>query len=135
LTPGTPGEPVHDCLRKASVCLGGPREPGNSYNTSVVQRFSVDPDRCIDERFYINPIPHHCQLAKACLLHMSQSLHRDICHVGRIARTNSDIPDLNDGFHGIYPKNFNMLAASGRSISISRPSMTPSYMRWSKPLY
>jgi hypothetical protein len=95
---------VYDTLRKLQSVLMVPENEGIRIIHPSFSDFLVDPSRCTDERFYINPIPHHAQLAKACLRHMTQSLHRDMCQLGGSPRMNSDVPDLDEQLSQFIPE-------------------------------
>jgi hypothetical protein len=103
-TPIAHSESVYDSLRKLQPVLVVPESEAIHIIHPSFSDFLVDPGRCPDERFYIEPIPHHCQLAKACLRHMSRSLHRDMCHMGRIPLMNADILDLDDRLSRYIPE-------------------------------
>jgi NACHT domain len=55
--------------------------------------FLTDPQRCSDERFYINGTAHHSRLGALCLELMNTTLTKNICRLPRYAM-NKDVEDL-----------------------------------------
>ena len=55
--------------------------------------FIVDPNRCINQRFYVSPHHHHSQLLICCLDLMGRTLEKNICRMPEGA-ANSDVSDL-----------------------------------------
>ena len=68
--------------------------PVRPFHTSFPD-FITDPDRCINQRFYISPPHHHSQLLIGCLDLMDRTLEKNMCRLpGGVA--NSDINDLKE---------------------------------------
>ena len=57
--------------------------------------FLVDPARCTDSHFVVNPDEHHALLARMCLEAM-RSLRRDICGIQGPSKLDSEVGDLSE---------------------------------------
>jgi len=55
--------------------------------------FLMDPKRCQDSRFYVDPPVHHTEILLSCLHLMEERLKRNICNLGNVTAL-SDVGDL-----------------------------------------
>ena len=55
--------------------------------------FLMDPERCTDHRFFIDPLVYHTEIMLSCLRVMNERLKKDICELGDYASL-SDVKDL-----------------------------------------
>ena len=55
--------------------------------------FLMDPERCTDHRFFIDPLVYHTEIMLSCLRVMNERLKKDICELGDCASL-SDVKDL-----------------------------------------
>jgi hypothetical protein len=56
--------------------------------------FIMDASRCKDVRFRLDPKEHHQVLAARCLTTLNNQLHRDMCSIRDLTRTNAEVSDL-----------------------------------------
>ena len=68
---------LHSLLRVP----GSMEDPIQIFHKSFPD-FLIDPGRCRDERFVVEPAAHHEEILVACLRFMEEMLKRDICNLG-----------------------------------------------------
>jgi hypothetical protein len=56
--------------------------------------FLMDPKRCQDTRFFVDPPVHHTEILLSCLDLMDKRLKRNICNLDNHAVLDSDVNDL-----------------------------------------
>ena len=71
-------------LHSLLLVPGSIEEPIQVFHKSFPD-FIIDPNRCEDERFVIEPTAHHVKTLLACLRFMDKRLKRDICNLGDYA--------------------------------------------------
>ena len=78
----------------------GEVEPIRTFHKSFPD-FLTDPERCRDERFFINPPVHHAIILFSCLDLMKRKLKRDICNLKESnLRDVEDLPALMETWIG-----------------------------------
>ena len=75
-TPGisTTLDPLHSLLLVPEIA----EDPVRNFHKSFPD-FLMDPQRCQDMRFFVDPAAHHTEILFSCLQLMEQKLRRDIC--------------------------------------------------------
>ncbi|KAG8919923.1 hypothetical protein FRC02_001264 [Tulasnella sp. 418] len=61
---------------------------------SSARFFFTDRSRCQDQRFQVDPISTHTDLALKCIIHMKASLKRNMLGIARPTVLNTDVPHL-----------------------------------------
>jgi hypothetical protein len=67
-------------LRSVLLFPNNEADPIRSFHKSFPD-FLMDPQRCKDERFFINPSVHHQEILLSCLSLMKEKLKRNICNL------------------------------------------------------
>jgi len=74
---------IHSTIRSLHSLLLVPEsmeDPIHVFHKSFPD-FLVDPDRCEDKRFFVEPIDHHAEILLACLKLMGNRLKKNICNL------------------------------------------------------
>ena len=80
--------PLHSLL----LVPDGTEDPICAFHKSFPD-FLMDPKRCQDTRFFVDPSVHHTEILLSCLHLMEERLKRNICNLGDSAVL-SDVDDL-----------------------------------------
>jgi len=86
---------IHNTLRSLHSLLLVPEsteDPIRPFHKSFPD-FLVDPDRCEDKRFFVEPTGHHAEILLVCLKLMGKRLKRNICNLDDYAVL-SEVKDL-----------------------------------------
>ena len=70
----------------------GTEDPIHTFHKSFPD-FLIDPERCKDKRFFVNPSVQHTELVFSCLNLMKKMLKKNICNLGDYAVL-SEVQDL-----------------------------------------
>jgi hypothetical protein len=90
----------NDVRALASVLLISPTSGSEKFSETVstfhpsFRDFLVDPQRCSDAHFLVEPAAHHQVLLCQCLQVMNKNLRYDICGIRKLGLANNDIHDL-----------------------------------------
>ena len=82
-------DPLHSLLLVPEAT----EDPVRTFHKSFPD-FLMNPKRCQDTRFYVDPVVYHTELVLSCLQLMEQRLRRDICGLGD--KPLSKVDDLSD---------------------------------------
>jgi len=91
---GVPSK-IYSALRTLHSLLLVPdsmEDPVHIFHKSF-HDFLLHPERCKDERFFVNPSVHHQKILLSCLHLMKGRLKKDICNLGKYAFL-SEVEDL-----------------------------------------
>ena len=80
--------PLHSLL----LIPEGAEDPIRTFHKSFPD-FLTDPERCKDQRFFVDPTVHHTQILLSCLKLMGEKLKKNICNLDDYAIL-SEIKDL-----------------------------------------
>jgi len=86
---------IHSTIRSLHSLLLVPEDtedPIHTFHKSFPD-FLMDPDRCEDRRFLVEPTGHHAEILLACLRLMGRRLKRNICNLDDYAVL-SEVKDL-----------------------------------------
>ena len=86
---------IHSTIRSLHSLLLVPEsteDPICTFHKSFPD-FLMDPDRCEDRRFFIEPTGHHAEILMACLRLMGKRLKRNICNLDDHAAL-SEVKDI-----------------------------------------
>ena len=86
---------IHTTIRTLHSLLHVPEnteDPIRIFHKSFPD-FLMDPNRCEDKRFFIEPTGHHVEILLACLRLMGERLKRNICNLDKYT-TLSEVKDL-----------------------------------------
>ena len=99
-TCGTPSK-IYNTLRAFHSLLipDSTEDPVQTFHKSFPD-FLTDPGRCTDQRFFIDPLVHHREIALACLNVMNGRLKKNICELDDHVAL-SEVDDL-DARRGSY---------------------------------
>ena len=81
-------DPLHSLLHVPEIA----EDPVRIFHKSFPD-FLMDPKRCQDMRFFVDPAVQHTEILLSCLHLMEQKLRRNICDLGRGL---SEVNDLSD---------------------------------------
>ena len=80
---GCSAQDIHDATRPLHSLLlvpGSREEPIQIFHKSFPD-FLMDPDRCEDEKFVVEPTARHAEILLACLRLMEERLKKNICNL------------------------------------------------------
>ena len=103
---GLPAGTVHSSLSGLHSVLVVPERMESTANISIIHptfaEFLVDPERCVNPSFAIDPRRQHTMLLRSCLEAL-RGLKRDICNIRDPSLLNVEVLDLRDRLAKAFP--------------------------------